>query len=177
MSTGARLAVEGYLQLAQWLVTTWGARASSMATKLDTGTYTTQDAAADLSACTSLAGESMVLLVNEAFDAAAVLSGAQDQPNIATSPTFSVSPLPSMATSVVRTLHLSGPMVADLGTDALPVSVVSIVPPSLLKTSDTQFHLVADATGHSGMGYSGTVDVRDPAGNHLESVPVWIAVA
>ncbi len=175
MTTGARLAVEGYLQLADWWLESWGAHATSMAKKLDAGTYTADDAASDLSTCASLAVETMVLVVNEAFDAAAVLSGAQDQPNIATSPKFAVSSSPAPTGNLVRTLHLAGPLLADLGTDSLPVAVVSIVPGSL-NPGDTVFELVADATGHAGVSYSGAVNVHDPAGNLLESVSVWIAV-
>ncbi|MEQ1786784.1 MAG: hypothetical protein ABL966_07010, partial [Acidimicrobiales bacterium] len=82
MGSGMQEAAEGYVELAQWWIDTWGTHVTKIAAKVDAGTYTADDGVADLSECASLAAESLVLLVNEAFDAAKILTGEQDGPNI-----------------------------------------------------------------------------------------------
>ncbi len=173
MATGARLAVLGYIQLGEFLLDQWGHLATTIATQLDAETLTADTVATNFSDCAVLAAQSLALVVNEAFDAAAVLGGSQDLPLEVKSPTFSTASAGG-ADASVRTLRLAGPLVADLGNDALPASVVTIVP-AVLEAGETDFHLDADATGHQALGYSGTVQVLDDTGAVVESVPVWLA--
>jgi hypothetical protein len=172
MGTGARSAVAGYIDLGKWLLDEWGGRASKFATRLDTRTVTANGVVADSADCAALAVQSLALIVNEAFDAAAVLTGKQDRPHIVFSGTFSTGNDPGAVKSV-RTLRLAGPLVADLGHDALPVSVV-IIEPDALRAGETEFHLEADATGHQAVGYSGTVLVLNEKGDLIEPISVWL---
>ena len=172
MATGARLVVLDYIDLTEWLVNAWGDRASKIAARLDAGNYTADKAVADASSGAALAMQSLARMVATAFDAAAFMTGEQDQAHIVVSPVFSTADGGGLPDSV-RTLRLAGPLVADLGRDALPVSVVSIKPPAL-RTGETTFRLEADATGHQALGYSGKVEVLDDAGDHVGWVLVWL---
>ena len=186
MATGVYFAVEGYVQLAQWLVDQWGQLATKIAKQLDAGTLTADAATADAGDGALLAAQSLVLVVSEAFDAAAVLGGEQDRPLVVLSHSFATTAGADAQT--VRTLRLEGPMVADLGNDQLPTSVVTIVPgtarrgrrqalPSTLQPGENAFHLEVDATGHHAGCYAGTVQVvRDDSGAVIESISVWLAV-
>ena len=171
MATGFELAVDGYIDLAKWLVQEWGNRALNVAAHLDAGTCTADQAAADAGDCAMLGIQSATLIVNEALDAAAVMTGQQDLPHVVVSPPFSTSD-GGFATSI-RTLQLAGDLVADLGADRLPALVVTIVPASL-KAAETTFYLRADATGHDAVGYSGVVNVSKADGTPVGSVDVWL---
>ena len=70
MGTGYEEAVEGWIKLGEWWVDTWGAHVTKIATKVDSGTYTADDATTDLVDCAYLAGETMFLVGNEVVDAA-----------------------------------------------------------------------------------------------------------
>lgn len=172
MATGFELAVEGYIDLAKWLVQEWGNRALKVAAHLDAGTCTADQAAADVGDCAMLGMQSAALVVTEALDAAAVMTGQQDRPHVVLSPPFSTSDGGGLPTSI-RTLRLAGDLVADLGADRLPVSVVTIEPASL-KAAETTFYLRADATGHDAVGYSGAVNVSMADGSPVESIDVWL---
>lgn len=171
MPTGVQLAVEGYVDLARFLVKSWGDLASKIATHVDAGTLSADDAVADATEGGLLAVQTVVLVVNEAFDALAVLSGAQDRPHIARSQPFSVGS--SSVGNGIRTLQIRGPLVADLGQDQL--TNVTIVP-ATLHPGETTFHLEVDAAGHQAVGYSGLLDVLDQQGNVVESIAVWITL-
>ena len=170
--SGMGEAVEGYVQLAQWWATTWGAHATSVATRLESGTYTAEEAMADLVACGKLAAETLFLVANEAVEAAAVMSGSAGQPQLVQSSDFETT----ASTSSTRTLALDGPLVALIGTDQIPVSSVTIRP-SVLPPNVVTFHLDVDATGHAGVAYQGTV--RSYAPNvtaAAEAITVWVSV-
>jgi hypothetical protein len=169
MATGARLAVLDYIRLGESLLDKWGDLARAIATQVDSQTLTADTVTTNASECALLAAESLVLMVNTAFDAAAGCAGGRARPRPVRSQTFSTSD-----SARVRALRLAGPLVADLGNDALPVSVVTIVP-AVLQAGATDFHLEADTTGHQALGYSGTVQVLDDTGALVESVPVWLA--
>ena len=169
-STGAELAVQGYVQLGQWLLDNWGAHYLKVATQIDNGTLTADAAVGDLNACGFLSLQSAGLILNEAFDAAAVLSGQQDQPRQITSTFFatvdSASPL---------TLHLVGDLIADFLDDTILGNAVTF-DPNPIPAHAKQFQFVVTVTRHRSEGYSGTVQVLDSNGAIVDTVPVWIAV-
>lgn len=175
MATGIGEAVEGYIQLAQWAVREWGARATAIAQRLDAGTYTADTVMADLTKSAALAVESLVLLVNEPFDAAQALLGEHDRPHIVTShQPFTTEG--GVAADRKRRLRVDGPLVALLGSDTLPASAVRFdrnpLPPGV-----TQFRLVVDATGHDGVTYTGAVSVLELTGpTPVQTIAVWISV-
>jgi hypothetical protein len=158
--------VQGYSELASFLLKRWTEHASKVAERLDDGSYDADSAAADLATSVSLTVESGFLLASEALDAAAILSGGQRQPHLVDSVAFS-SPLPGAA------LTLEGPLVNSLGTDQLPAEAV-MIKPSQLAAAAADFMLRADATGHRGGTYWGTVRATAPAAQDL--VTVWIPV-
>jgi len=163
--------VQGYATLASSLLERWSTHASEVASRVEAPDYDADSAAADLAACASLATESGLRLAAEAFDALATLGCFQGDRNIVTSQPFE-APAGAM-------LKLAGPLVDSLGLDALPVNVVSIQPPQLAP-AQTEFTLRADATGHRGATYLGTVqattDATLAAGAALVEVTVWITV-
>src|SRR5439155_12409379 len=114
-------------------------RASTVASKLDDGSYDADSAVADLAACATLATESGLLLASEALDALAVLTGRQYAPLIVDSDPFS-SPLKG------ATLEVDGPLVDGFGV-GLPVSVINVIPHTLAPDA-TEFSLRANATGY-----------------------------
>src|SRR5262245_22427423 len=119
MGTGVRAAVEGYIDLGTQLMKSWGDHARKIATRLDTEQYTLDEAVADTAEWGALTVQSVFYIFNEAFDAAAVLTGKQDQPHILTAGPFTTSR--TVAAGALRSLQLTGPMKASLGPDALPV--------------------------------------------------------
>jgi hypothetical protein len=172
MGTGARDAVTGYVDLGTWLLKQWGDHALKVANRLDTGTYTVDGVVADTAECTALSAQSFAYIVNEAWDAFAVLGGTQDQPHYVTSGPFSTDK--SAIVSGARTLRLAGPLQADLGSDQLPASAITIEP-ATLQPSETTFYLRANTTGHEAVAYSGNVEAVDATGLVTESIPVFVA--
>lgn len=158
--------VQGYSELASFLLQRWTEHASKVAARLDDGSYDADSAAADLAKSMSLTVESGFLLASEALDAAAILSGDQRQPHLVDSVGFT-SPLPGAA------LSLEGALVNTLDTDHLPAAVVTIRPLQLAAAA-ADFSLRADATGHRAGTYWGTVRATAPAAEDL--APVWITV-
>lgn len=155
--------VQGYSELASFLLKRWTEHASKVAERLEDGSYDADSAAADLAKSMSLTVESGFLLASEALDAAAILSGGQRQPHLVESVAFP-SPLPGAA------LALEGPLVNTLNTDQLPAEVVTI----RQAAGAADFTLCADTTGHHGGTYWGTVRATAPAAQ--DPVPVWITV-
>jgi hypothetical protein len=158
--------VQGYSELASFLVKRWTEHASNVAERLDKGAYDADSAAADLAKCVSLTAETGFLLASEALDAAAILSGGQRQPHLVDSVAFS-SPLPGAA------LALEGQLANSLDTDRLPTAVVTIRPAQLAAAA-AEFTLRADASGHDAGTYWGKVRARTAAAEGL--VKVWITV-
>jgi len=173
MALRASDVVQGYTTLASSLLERWSSHASTVAANAEAPDYDAESAAADLAACASLATESGLLLVAKMLDPFGVLSVGGGQPNIVNSQPFE-APAGAM-------LKLTGPLVESLGGDELPVSIVSIQPPQLSPNAD-KFTLRADATGHRGATYVGTVAASTGAASTLAAtgttvqVTVWITV-
>ena len=143
---------EGYAKLASTLAKEWGGHVSKVAEKLEAGSYSANEAVADLASTTLVVGKSWFLIASEALDAVAILTDSKDLP--AESSPF-VSPLPG------ATLALTGPLVSAFGTDVLPVDRVTVIP-STLDPGQTEFFLRADATGYPGSVYEGEVAASVP---------------
>ena len=97
MSTPLGDVAAEFAQIAAGLVDRWGRRFADMATSMDDGTYTADDAAGDLAANTSLAVETWLQLVSGAVDAIAIL--APEKPVDASTPLL-VSPIAGAALSI-----------------------------------------------------------------------------
>jgi hypothetical protein len=147
---------QGYARLASELVTRWGDQAAATATKVQAGNYRADDAVNDLATWAFIAGESAVLIVSEAVDAIAILSGRQGEPYTVDSDDYA-SPLPG------ATLRLAGALTEGFG-DSIPVSAVTILPSSTLHPGETRFSLRADVTGRRAGIYRGQVQATDPGG-------------
>lgn len=158
--------VDGYAELGSWLLERWSVHASAVAKKLDAGGYDADSAAADVARTAALTAESGFLLASEAFDAMAILTGRQCEPHLVESELFSTL----LAGAI---LTLAGPLVSGHG-DTLAARLVSCVP-SQLGPKETEFCLRADATGHHGGTYVGTVTAARP-GAPDDPVIVWITV-
>jgi hypothetical protein len=158
--------VNGYARLGSWLVDSWSAQASKVAQKLDARTYDAQSAADDLASTASLTAETGFLLVSEAFDAVAILTGRQGEPHSVASAWFD-SQLPG------GTLSVPAALTNVLHSDTLHPSVVTIerLPPP----DETWFRLRADASGHRAGTYLGTASAFK-AGTPPRTVQVWITV-
>jgi hypothetical protein len=159
-------AVRDYSALASSLLEHWSEHASSVASKLDEGTYDADTAAADLAVTATLAAESGLRLAFGALDALATLTGRQCEPHVVRSDAFDTK-------LSGATLELVGPLVNGLGSDSLPASVIQIEP-SVLDPLETEFRLRTDATGRRAGAYAGAVEAS--TAGQSESVPVWIIV-
>ena len=124
-------------------------------------------AASNPAAWISAANESGLLFA-QALNALASASGLGGDENIVTSQPFQGPP--------GATLTLDGPLVEGAGLDSLPESVLSIVP--VPGGSKGEFELTANATGHRGATYVGTVRASADAALAAGStkVIVWITV-
>lgn len=171
----AQVVVAGYVQLFDTLVDTWGKLASKIAGQVDAGSLSADDAAADVAEAGALGVQSWVLIVNEALDAAAVLGGTQRDPVVTPPQEFAAPPFKPGVTQVPRTLELAAPLAYALGGDSLDKSVVTFAPNPLPDNKPT-FTIAANATGHAAGLYHGTVNLRDPTGALLDSVPVFVLV-
>ncbi len=169
--TGLYFAVEGYVELAQWLVTQWGDLATKVAQQLDSGGMTADGLTADATAGAILAMQSILYTANEPLDALAVLTGDQDRVHIVISPPFSTS---ADLSGTTRTLAVrGGALESDFGGEQLTGVEVF---PATLPSGATDFSVRANATGHTAATYSGIVDVSDASGGVVGSVAVWLAV-
>ena len=171
MANRVGLAVDGYLQLAEYLVEQWRDRATQLAQQIESRDVSPDTMVKTAQDWMTMAFQSVALVVNEAFDASEAMRGSEDKPHVVVSATFDTSG--GNAAHAVRTLELDGPLVADLGHDAIPASAVTMRPDSLAP-QQTSFELVVDGTGHPALGYSGHVIVRDAQGGQIESVDVWV---
>jgi hypothetical protein len=171
MESGIGNVMQGYYALASSMLERWSAYASEVASNLDTPGYDAAGAAADLAACASLATENGCQLAAQALEAVAILSGCGYDQNVVETPYFEAPP--------GAVLKLAGALVLGSGLDALPVSVVTIQP-SRLAPGENAFILIANATGHSGGTYIGTVEATTgptlAAGVVTVQVTVWITV-
>ena len=171
MATRASDAVRSYAKLTSSLLERWSAHASQVASNVEAPDYDVDSAAGDLAACASLATEGGFLLAAQALEAVATLGGFQGEQTIVESQPFTA---PAGAS-----LKLAGPLVKGPGLDELPVSVVHIQPPQLAPT-ETKFTLRANAAGHRGATYVGTVEASTGAAVAAAAAPapvtVWITV-
>ncbi len=163
--------MQSYTELTSTLLQRWSAHASEVAANVEAPDYDAGSAAADLAACASLATESGLLLAAQALEGLATLGGFEGEENDVTSQPFQ-APAGS-------TLALAGPLVKGPGMDALPVSAVTIQP-SQLGPSQTEFTLRANAAGHRGATYVGTVEASTDAALAAVTAPaqvtVWITI-
>jgi hypothetical protein len=172
-SAGAELAVQGYIELGQWLLDNWGNHYLTIATQIDNGSLTADALLGDVNACGFLSVQSAALIANEAFDAAAVLTGQQDQPVVVTSTSF-----PTLDSANPLMLGFAGDLIGDFGDDTIPGSAV-VFPVNPIPPHAQQFQFIVTATDHHSEGYSGTVQVFDsgqPNQPPIDVVPVWITV-
>jgi len=158
--------VQGYVTLTSSLLEQWGAHASKMAARIEAGGYDAASAAEDLTACATLATEGGFLWAAEAFQAAAILGGGVGA---------TAEPPPAPFTAPPETtLKLAGPLSRGPNLDQLPVADVTIEP-AQLGPNQTEFALSANAAGHRGGTYVGTVEASTAAGV-MTPVTVWIVV-
>src|SRR5271167_5026174 len=155
MALRASDVMNSYTALASSLVQRWSAHTSAVAANVEADDYDADKVAADLAACASLATESVLLLAARALDPFGVLSVGAGEPNIVES-----QPFEAPAGSALK---LAGPLLDGLGRDELPVGLVSIQPPQLAAGGKGIFTLRADATGHRGATYVGTVEASSDA--------------
>jgi hypothetical protein len=166
MASALSEVVDGYVELGNYLVDRWRDHAANIAAKVEGPQYGADDAVNDLGATTSLAAQSGFLIVSEAFDALAILTGRQSQPYSVDSDVFD-SPLPG------ATLALAGPLTNGFSSP-LPASAVTI-DPTKLDQGQTRFRLQVNATGQRAGTYVGQVQASDGAAMQL--VDVWVTVA
>ena len=161
MDSRLQQVVNGYAQLGSYLVQQWSAQATTVATRLDGGSYTADLLVQDVVAGARLAGWSAFLMGSEALDATAIITGRQADPHIVDSEPFAV-PFPG------ATFTATEPLIAIGGTDSLPTRAISFV------SDDKQFRVRADATGHQGSLYRGKVQAT--AGSNAAQVDVFVIV-
>jgi hypothetical protein len=164
MSAPLAQVMHGYARLASELIDRWDAHASTVAARLDAGTYDADAAVADVAKCASLAAESGFLLASEALDAVAILTGGQLRSHIVVSDPFSTT-VPGAG------LSIAGPLTSGFG-HALSLVVPE---PAQLDPGATEFRLRADATGRPAGTYVGQVEAAGDG--QAESVLVWITVS
>ncbi len=172
MASNFNLAIDGYIQLAEYLVEQWRDRAGDLAAQIESRNLNPDAMMKTAQDWMTMAFQSVALVVNEAFDAGEAMRGSEDHRHVVVSPPFATNS-GGTAAHGVRTLELAGPLIADLGHDAIPVSAVTLRPDSL-PPQQTTFELVVDGTGHPALGYSGHVSVLDAKGEQIESVDVWV---
>jgi hypothetical protein len=166
-------AVDGYIQLAEYLVGQWQQLATDLAQQVESRTIDPNAMMKTAKNFMATGVQSVALVVNEAFDAGAAMSGAQNKPHVVVSTPFDTNGTGTAALGV-RTLAVAGPLVADLGQDSIPASAVTLRPDTL-QPQQTSFELVVNGTGHAALGYSGRVNVVDTHANAIEVVDVWVS--
>jgi hypothetical protein len=130
--------------LASSLVDRWNDRLTTIATNIDDGTYTADDAAGDFAATLSLAVETGLVLASGTFDAIALLT--RQAPPTAATPRLE-RPLPG------ATLSIEAPFVNIEGSGKLFPSQITIVP-----DQDPRYYaLRAPTQGAEPGAYIGTV--------------------
>lgn len=135
MSTPLGDVAAEFAELASSLVDRWSDRVATIATNIDDGHYTADEATGDLAATTSLAVETGLRLVSGALDAIAIL--APQQPVDASTPVLE-SPLAGAA------LSIDDPFVnLDLSGKLFPSQIT--VQPRQLGPNEIQFQLSAPA--------------------------------
>jgi hypothetical protein len=173
VTSRVELAIDGYVQLAEYLVGQWQQLATDLAEQVQSRTIDPNAMMKTAKNWMATGAQSVALVVNEAFDAGAAMSGAADKPHVVVSTPFDTNGAGTAAHGA-RTLELAGPLVADLGHDSIPASAVTLRPDTL-QPQQTSFELVVNGTGHAALGYSGRVNVVDAQGTQMEVVDVWVS--
>lgn len=157
--------VQGYATLTSKLLGRWSSLASKAASRAATGTFDAAGATEDMAAGVSLVAQSGALWAAETLDALAALADCGAGPNVVTSQPFHA---PAGAT-----LEPNGPLVKGPMLEQLPIAILRIRPAQLGPTQ-TEFTLHANASGHRGATYVGSV--KASVGTKTIYVPVWITV-
>lgn len=173
MTTPTTAAIEGYVGLGKWWVKEWGEHLTAAMGVLYGGTYDLKAGTKVAGECASFAAESVVLLVSEAFDAAATIAAGDDPQNIVTAQV--TGSLSSPGTGP-RFLKMRGPLTCALGGDTIPPHRITIKQEKVVG-ANASFELVVDATGRDGGYYQGSVGVV-PVGSTkpVEEIAVGISV-
>jgi hypothetical protein len=156
--------VRGYTKLATSLVEQWGEHAAEFAEKLDGGEMDSSAIAAELVSCTTLATRSGLEMVDEAMEAAAILTGGLAAEKFAESETY-YAPAGS-------TLTIVGELELGAGLGSIEKSAVTIES-SQSDSGDIEFKVRVDTTGLRGGTYFGFVD-KGP--DDPEPILVWITI-
>jgi hypothetical protein len=178
MGTKVEEVAEVYADLATLWAQQWGAFATGVAAKVGGGSYDTTAANTDFAAGAQLVVQGWMNLSGSMLDALAIMTGDEDEPYLVESDPYPSPPPASKSTSnppppPIRTLTLTGPLVAALGGDQIPVAAVTFKPPQL-DSSHNDFVLIVNATGHDGSTYYGQVLVGPPT-NQTIAVEVTVA--
>jgi hypothetical protein len=147
MSTPLGDVAAEFAELASSLVDRWSERLATIATNIDDGKYTADEAVADLAANTSLTVETGLRLVSGVLDAIAIL--APQQAVQASTPLLE-SPLAGAA------LSIDAPFVnLDASGQLFPSQIT--IQPQQLAANEIQFQLLAPAGGREPGLYVGSV--------------------
>ena len=160
MGSPASEVIEGWVQLGEWWLSTWGPHAAAVSSKAASASYRAADRDADLRRTLKLAVETASLVMNEVLDSMAILRG-NGQPGTTSEP-FELPVEPETAPPGARRLALAGPLVSGFG-DQLPVAAVTIDPNPVVGDERT-FCLHVDDTGCNAGYYEGNVNVSTRAG-------------
>jgi hypothetical protein len=164
MSSPIGEVVRGYTNLATSLLEQWGDHAAKLAAKVDGGELDGPAMAAELVSCATLATRSGLEMVEEAIDAAAILSGTLAAEKVVTSRAFHA---PAGAT-----LKLREELEIGAGLGFVKKGAVTI-DPSQLGPEETEFRIRVDTSELHGGTYVGAVEKcpDDP-----EPIVVWITI-
>ena len=154
-------ALDGYFVLAKELQNDWGKLASTVADKIDKGTYDGEEMLDAWVQTMRLTAQTALKMYSEALDAAEILSGSQYAPVEVDSDPFE-NPLPG------ATLALNGPLIG-LRTREELVATLNLP----WRENGKEFFTVhANATGYAGDVYLGSVLATRSDGS--QSIKVFI---
>lgn len=160
--------VEGYALLADELLDSWTPFLTTIAAKVNAGTYDPDAATADFPKLAKLVAGSVIGIGLEAFDALAILtSDFSEEKKISG---YRTDPAKAATT---RTLTVKDDLTSVTGM-TLPKSRVTIVP-AQLAPSTTQFVLDVDGDGLKARTYDGYVLATDTAGG-VEEIFVSVTI-
>lgn len=152
----------GYAELTRALLALWSAREGDGPTdRVGMGADEPASVAAHVALSTASG-----LLALQTLDSLSIFTGRQHEPYIVDSEPFDTSLAGAMLT-------VAAPLVNGLGSDALPVDAIRLVPHNLAPSA-TGFRLRADAAGRRGGTYCGTVTAS--RGHASENVTVWLVI-
>ena len=147
MGTGYGEAVEGWIQLAQWWSTRGARTLNKIANKVDSRSYTADEATTDLVDCAYLAAETTFLVGTRWSTPPPCSPAGQNQPRHIASGTFRAE----QAAASERRLALDGPLMSPLATNPIPASARH----DPARTQAEHLHGVSPAGEHHGVPPSG----------------------